>query len=76
MVADGGLATVGVNYTNLGSQTADMVLKVLTGTPAREIPVEILRDNAIVINGNTARAIGVDISKYGPNDADIVSALS
>ena len=76
MVADGGLATVGVNYTNLGSQTADMVLKVLTGTPAGEIPVEILRDNAIVINGNTARAIGVDISKYGPNDADIVSALS
>lgn len=53
-----------------------MVLKVLTGTPAGEIPVEILRDNAIVINGNTARAIGVDISKYGPNDADIVSALS
>ncbi len=76
MVADGGLATVGVNYTNLGSQTADMVLKVLTGTPAGEIPVEILRDNAIVINGNTARAIGLDISKSGPNDADIVSALS
>ena len=76
LVADGGLAAVGVNYTNLGSQTADMVLKILTGTPAGEIPVEILRDNAIVINGNTARAIGVDISKYGPNDADIVSALS
>ena len=76
LVADGGLAAVGVNYTNLGSQTADMVLKILTGTPAGEIPVEVLRDNAIVINGNTARAIGVDISKYGPNDADIVSAVN
>ena len=32
MVNDGGLATVGVNYTNLGTQTADMLLKVLTGT--------------------------------------------
>lgn len=64
MVADGGLATVGVNYTNLGSQTADMVLKILTGTPAGEIPVEVLRDNAIVVNTETAAAIGVDVSKY------------
>lgn len=76
MVKDGGLATVGVNYTNLGSQTADMVLKILTGTPAGEIPVEVLRDNAIVINGNTAAAIGVDVSKYGPSDADIISAVN
>ena len=76
MVADGGLATVGVNYTNLGSQTGDMVLKILTGTPAGEIPVEVLRDNAIVINGNTAGAIGVDISKYGPSDANIISAVN
>ena len=76
MVADGGLATVGVNYTNLGSQTADMVLKILTGTPAGEIPVEVLRDNAVVINGDTARAIGVDISQYGPNDATFVSSVA
>lgn len=76
MVKDGGLATVGVNYTNLGTQTADMVLKVLTGTPAGQIPVEVLRDNAIVINGNTARAIGVDVSQYGPEDADILSAVN
>ena len=61
MVADGGLATVGVNYTNMGTQTADMVLKVLTGTPAGEIPVEVLRDNAVVINAETAAAIGVEI---------------
>jgi len=64
MVADGGLATVGVNYTNLGSQTADMVVKILTGTPAGEIPVEVLRDNAIVVNPETAAAIGVDVSRY------------
>lgn len=64
MVADGGLATVGVNYTNLGSQTADMVLKALTGTPIGQIPVEVLRDNAVVVNEETAAAIGVDVSKY------------
>ena len=64
MVNDGGLATVGVNYTNLGTQTADMALKVLTGTPAGEIPVEVLKDNAVVVNAETAAAIGVDVSKY------------
>lgn len=66
MVADGGLATVGVNYTNLGSQTADMVLKILTGTPAGEIPVEVLRDNAVVVNAETAAALGITVpADYG-----------
>lgn len=64
MVHDGGLATVGVNYTNLGAQTADMLLKVLTGTPVSEVPVEVLRDNAVVVNSETAEAIGVDVGKY------------
>lgn len=64
MVNDGGLATVGVNYTNLGTQTADMLLKVLTGTPVSEVPVEVLKDNAVVVNAETAEAIGVDVSKY------------
>ena len=64
MVNDGGLATVGVNYTNLGTQTADMLLKVLTGTPVREVPVEVLKENAVVVNEETAAAIGVDVSKY------------
>ncbi len=64
MVHDGGLATVGVNYTNLGTQTADMTLKVLAGTPVSEVPVEVLRDNAVVVNPETADAIGVDVSKY------------
>lgn len=64
MVNDGGLATVGVNYTNLGTQTADMLIKVLTGTPVGEVPVEVLKDNAVVVNAETAEAIGVDVSKY------------
>ena len=64
MVADGGLATVGVNYTNLGTQTGDMVAKVLTGTSVSEIPVEVLKDNAVVVNEETAEAIGVDVSAY------------
>jgi putative ABC transport system substrate-binding protein len=64
MVNDGGLATVGVNYTQLGIQTADMCLKALGGTPIAEIPVEVLTDLKVVVNKDTAAALGVDVSKY------------
>lgn len=38
--------------------------KVLTGTSVSEIPVEVLKDNAVVVNEETAEAIGVDVSAY------------
>lgn len=65
MVADGGLATVGVNYTDLGKQTANMVIDVLiNGKQIKDIPVEVMSDYTTVVNQETADAIGVDVSKY------------
>lgn len=61
MVIDGGFATVGIDYTLLGKQTAAMVVKVLEGTPIREIPVETLNNFATVVNTTTAEAIGVTL---------------
>ena len=63
-VRDGGLATVGINYTVLGGQTADMVCRVLEGTPIADIPVELVNESAVVVNGDTAAALGVDVSRY------------
>lgn len=64
MVRDGGLASVGVNYTNLGTQTADMALRVLAGEDPAAMPVEVLREANVVVNEDTAAAIGVDVSQY------------
>ena len=64
MVNDGGLATVGVNYTQLGQQTAQMAAEVLSGKPVSEVPVQVLSEYATVVNPDTAAAIGVDVSKY------------
>ncbi len=61
MVIDGGFATVGIDYTLLGKQTAAMVVKVLEGTPISEIPVETLDNFATVVNTTTAEAIGVTL---------------
>ncbi len=64
MVADGGLATVGINYTQLGKQTADMLIDVLEGQAIADTPVQTLTDCAVVVNPDTAAALGVDVSKY------------
>lgn len=64
LVKDGGLATVGVNYTNLGIKTADMALRVLQGEKPAGMPVEILQDSVVVVNPDTAAALGIDVSQY------------
>ncbi|MEF9960616.1 MAG: ABC transporter substrate-binding protein [Niameybacter sp.] len=58
MVMDGAYATVGINYEELGKQTADMVIQVLEGTPISEMPVETLNNFEKVINKTTANKIG------------------
>lgn len=64
MVMDGGYATVGINYEGLGAKTADMIVKVLEGTPISEIPVETLDQFDKLINKTTADVIGA------PNTAE------
>lgn len=61
MVQDGGFATKGINYTNLGKETALIASKILQGTPVSEIPVVILQDLDTVINTDTAEILGIDI---------------
>ncbi len=65
LVHDGGLATVGVNYTQLGKQTADMLIRVLIdGESIADNPVEVMEEYSVTVNPETAAAIGVDVSKY------------
>lgn len=61
MVADGGLATDGVNYVALGKATGTMVADVLNGVDTATMPVQIMSDTQIYINMETAKAIGFEI---------------
>ncbi|MGL4736535.1 MAG: ABC transporter substrate binding protein [Cellulosilyticaceae bacterium] len=65
MVADGGYATVGINYEDLGKKTAEMVNDVLRGKSISEIPVATLDQFQKVINKTTAKAIGAPESAEG-----------
>ena len=61
MVSDGGFATVGIEYSGLGKQTAQIARKVLEGTPISEIPAQTMDSFGIFINAQTAQKIGIAI---------------
>lgn len=51
MVMDGGTATIGINYVDLGKETARMVDQVLQGTEISAIPVKVFNQNlSIYVN--------------------------
>lgn len=66
MVKDGGFATVGINYTLLGQQVAQMADKILKGEKTvAETPIETIREYSNMINMKEAKLLGIEI----PNDA-------
>jgi putative ABC transport system substrate-binding protein len=60
-VAAGGLMSYGPNYANLFRQAADMVDKILRGTKPGDIPVEQPSKFELIINLETAKALGLAI---------------
>lgn len=63
MVMDGGFASIGITYEELGIETANMVDKVLKGTKVSDIPVMVFEDLFTYINTTTADAIGVEVKE-------------
>ncbi|MCL2437559.1 MAG: ABC transporter substrate-binding protein [Coriobacteriia bacterium] len=62
MVEEGGLATAGVDYYELGRVTAVMAIELLHGADPATMPVRIMTDEStIVINGEVAEALGIDV---------------
>ncbi len=60
MVADGGFATIGVNYVQLGEQVAQLVLEILDGTAPDQLPYQTLSNYARYVNLQAADRFGAD----------------
>lgn len=61
MVDDGGLATYGINYEDLGRQTARLALRILQdGEDPAEIAVETSDNLELVVNEEMAAALNID----------------
>lgn len=63
MVADGGLATYGIDYTVLGKETATMIADILEGADPATMAVKKMSDMSVYVNTDTAKDIGVEIPK-------------
>lgn len=57
----GGIGTVGIDYFNLGKQTADMADRVLNGSKPAEMPIEEQKDPQLIINKAGAERLGITI---------------
>lgn len=74
MVENGGLATYGLSYYNLGKQTAAMAVRILKGeaSPA-EMPIEYLADTELVVNSGTLADLGITLPQELQEKATIVN---
>ena len=73
MVMDGGLATVGIDYTDLGKETAKMVDEIIKGKSVEEIPVKVFKDDLFIyVNTDTAAALGIEIPESIKTDKKFV----
>lgn len=73
MVMDGGFATMGIDYEDLGRESARMVDQVLKGKDVSEIPVKVFKDDLFIyVNTDTAKALGIEIPDEIKNDPKFV----
>lgn len=61
MTSKGGLATLGLNYYNLGYQTGEMAVRILKGEKPAAMPVESLVKYDYIVSKDMAEALGVEI---------------
>ncbi len=62
MTEMGGLATYGINYYELGKQTAKQAVAILKeGKNPADMPIEYLANGDLYVNMDTAQAIGITI---------------
>lgn len=62
---NGALIGYGVNYENLGTLTADMVIEiVVNGADPADTPVKKLEEGILTVNTDTAKALDIDFSIF------------
>ena len=73
MVMDGGTATIGINYVDLGKETARMVDQVLQGTDVSAIPVKVFNQNlSIYVNADALEELQLTLPDSVAADPQLV----
>ena len=62
LVKEGALATLGIDYYNLGYQTGEMAADILAGrSKPADMPIQSLKDLRLTINAENAKKLGIRI---------------
>lgn len=62
MVQDGGFLSVGINYEELGKETANMVDRILKGEDTKNIPVKVFKDHLnIYVNKKVLQELDISL---------------
>ena len=61
---NGAFCGYGVDYANLGTATADMIVEVLQGADPAKTPIQTFDNGIATVNTETAEALGIDYSSF------------
>lgn len=73
---NGAFCGYGVDYENLGTATADMVVEILKGADPAETPVLTFDNGIATVNTETAEAIGLDYSGFAEKCTAVVETVT
>ena len=74
---NGAFCGYGVNYEDLGTKTADMVVEVLVnGADPAATPVQTLERGIVTVNTETAEAVGLDYSMFADMCSELVEVVT
>jgi len=60
-VERGAVASLGFNYGDIGRQTGEVVVRILKGEKAGDIPVRVAQGSELYVNPKMARRMGIEI---------------
>lgn len=77
MCTGGGLATYGINYYELGKQTAAQAVKILEGkAEPKTMPIEYQTNADLIINKDTVKKLGIKVPKDLEKKAKMVTTIT
>jgi len=71
-IESGGLISYGPDFRTMFGRAAEVVDKILRGAKPADIPVKLEKKHELVVNLNTARALGLTIPKRVRRRADVI----
>lgn len=72
-VEGGALATIGIDYNKLGYESGLKAVEILKGKAPKDIKITVQENAAVIINGDAAKKLNIEIPEDIKKDAAIIT---